>query len=83
MKEKELNLALEKFNNDFEEVRKQIINQINLSLSESKAKYLAEIRERCLVETTEEQRVKNGIEELLNLINSHLVGLKKGKDDVT
>jgi hypothetical protein len=47
-------------------------------LSEFKAKYLAEIRERCLIETGEEQKLKNGIDELLNLINSHLVGLKKG-----
>jgi hypothetical protein len=46
-----MNASLEKFSNDFEELRKQIVSQVNLSLSETKAKYLAEIRERCLIET--------------------------------
>ena len=78
MKEKEASYALEKFNNDFEEVRKHIINHINQSLSEVKARYAAEIKEKCLVETAEEGRCRTAVDELLGVINSHLVGLKKG-----
>ena len=68
----------EKFNNDFEEVRKQIVNQINQSLSEMKLRYTAEIRERCMVETSEELKLRTSIDEFLTIINSHISGLKKG-----
>lgn len=78
MKEKEVAYAVEKFNNDFEEVRKQIVNQINQSLSEMKLRYTTEIRERCMVETSEELKVRTNIDEFLATINSHLSGLKKG-----
>ena len=78
MKEKEVTYAVEKFNNDFEEVRKQIVNQINQSLSEMKLRYTAEIRERCMVETSEELKLRTSIDEFLTIINSHISGLKKG-----
>lgn len=62
IKEKEVNYAVEKFGNDFEEVRKQIVNMINQSLSEMKARYTAEIRERCMVETSDELKVRTSID---------------------
>lgn len=46
IKEKELNTALDKFNNDFEEIRKQIVNMINQQLTETKARMIAEIKEK-------------------------------------
>ena len=39
MKEKEVTYAVDKFNNDFEEIRKQIINQVNQSLTEMKTRF--------------------------------------------
>ena len=57
-KEKEANYAIEKFNNDFEELRKQIIAHVNTSLSETKNRYVNEIKERLAVETTEEIRIR-------------------------
>lgn len=62
MKEKEASYALEKFNNDFEEIRKHIVNHINQSLSEVKARYAAEIKEKCLVETAEEGRCRTAVD---------------------
>lgn len=79
MKEKEANYAIDKFNNDFEEIRKQVINQINLALSEMKARFLVEIRERCMIETTEEVKLRASIDDFLTVINNHLSGLKKGR----
>ena len=78
IKEKELNHALDKFSNDFEEFRKQTINQINQQMTELKARFMAEIKERCSTETADETHIKREIDELLEVINGYLAGLKKG-----
>ena len=57
-KEKEANYALDKFNNDFEEIRKQIVNHVNASLTETKNRFISEIRERLAVETNDEIRIR-------------------------
>ena len=77
VKERELANALEKFSNDFEDIRKQIINTINQHLTETKARMIADIREKKSAETNEELHIKKEIEEMLNRINTHLMGLKQ------
>lgn len=77
IREKELASALEKFNNDFEEIRKQILNLINQHLTETKARMLAEIKERRSVDMPEETNIKKSIDEMLGRINTNLMGLKQ------
>lgn len=60
-KEKELNHALDKFNADFEEFRKQTVNMVNQQLTEMKARIIAEIREKRSGETVEEGHIKRDI----------------------
>jgi predicted small metal-binding protein len=62
MKEKEANYALEKFNNDFEELRKQIVDHVNNSLNETKSRFINEIKEKLAVETNEEIRIRKEID---------------------
>ena len=50
-KEKEANYAIEKFNTDFEELRKTIVHQVNTSLTETKTRFINEIKEKLAVET--------------------------------
>jgi hypothetical protein len=77
IKEKELGSALDKFNNDFEEIRKQILNLINQHLTETKARMLAEIKERRSVDSPDEVNIKKQIDDLLGRINTNLMGLKQ------
>lgn len=77
-KEKEANYALEKFNTDFEELRKTILAHVNFSLNETKNRFVNEIKEKLSVETNEEIRIRKEIDELMNFINTHIAGLKKG-----
>ena len=44
IREKELGAALDKFNHDFEELRKQILALVNQSLNDAKNRFTAEIR---------------------------------------
>ena len=76
-KEKELNNALEKFNYDFEEIRKQIINTVNQQLTETKARMMAEIKEKRSSDSQHETSTKRQIEEHLLIVNNHLMGLKQ------
>ena len=77
IKEKELNTALDKFNNDFEEIRKQIVNMINQQLTETKARMIAEIKEKKSADTNDEVYLKKQIEDTLNRINTNLMGLRQ------
>lgn len=77
IKEKELNTALDKFNNDFEEIRKQIVNMINQQLTETKARMIAEIKEKKSADTNDEIYLKKQIEDTLNRINTNLMGLRQ------
>lgn len=77
LREKELTNALDKFNNDFEEIRKQILNLINQHLTETKARMLAEIRDRRSVDSPDEVSIKKQIDEMLGRINNNLMGLKQ------
>lgn len=78
IREKELAAALDKFNKDFEELRKQILALVNQSLNDAKNRFTAEIREKRAAETHEELAIKHDIEELLALIQTNLLGLRKG-----
>lgn len=77
IREKELGAALDKFNVDFEEIRKQILNLINQNLTETKARMLAEIKERRSIDSPEESNIKKHIDEMLGRINTNLMGLKQ------
>jgi hypothetical protein len=77
IKEKELNASLDKFNADFEEIRKQIVTLINQHLTETKARMIAEIKERKLADTNDEVYIKKQIEDMLNRINTNLMGLRQ------
>ena len=77
IREKELGAALDKFNVDFEEIRKQILNLINQNLTETKARMLTEIKERRSMDSPEESNIKKHIDEMLGRINTNLMGLKQ------
>lgn len=83
IKEKELNTALDKFNNDFEEIRKQIVNMINQQLTETKARMIAEIKEKKSADTNDEVYLKKQIEDTLNRINTNLMGLRQSTSPPT
>ena len=61
-KEKEANFAIQKFNSDFEEIRKTIVSHVNNSLSETKNRFINEIKEKLAVETNEEIRIRKEID---------------------
>lgn len=52
---------------------------INQHLSETKARMLAEIKEKKSVDTNEEISIKKQIEVMLAHINSSLIGLKQSR----
>lgn len=52
---------------------------INQHLSETKARMLAEIKEKKSVDTNEEISIKKQIEVMLAHINSNLIGLKQSR----
>jgi hypothetical protein len=69
---------MDKFEKDFEDIRKQIVNVVNQSLLEIKAKYIAGIKEKRTLETKEELNIKKDMDDILTIIQTNLLGLKKG-----
>jgi hypothetical protein len=53
---------------------------VNQQLTETKARMIADIKEKKSADTSEEIYIKKQIEELLNRINTHLLGLRQSKN---